>query len=756
MLLAPHNEPPNEATKRRYGGHNSDSKLYEADEAPAGRATSASTPVQEVVMRRRITSSSEDGMPPKTDEADTAAAISVGKAFFDYQAKQEDELSFKRGSIVEILDKNPGERGWVYGQINGVKGMIPENYVHLVGKQPTVIKSTEFECSWLSNDEVGGGASSRVYRGRWNNHEVALKKIKPTSKDKDQAIIEALKREALIYARLNHKNIVQFYGICYDEPPCLLLELCKGKTLFSLYRQLTYSVPSFVVSWALQIARAMSCMHELDEALIHADLKADNVLIKEEPCLCDQDEKTPRALNEKNYDREGKCLRCKKTALNRLTLKLTDFGLSRPEKATQGGFAGSVPWMSPELVRDGFHSKEADVWAFGVVIWELVTNQIPHQEFEGHLLHAAIGGQNVTPKIPDDCPKYLEDIMRACWQIEPKDRPTFTQLTKMLANVQNNPVDNVKRPNNRDSLKRIQHRREDIRELEEMIQRNAIDTSQYASYQPARLFPPASGPNTRRPKITKDTIGSPTGFKHMVAILKRSPKDVTTRPVGISNSDGGKPPTVPDDTQNLTLPRNYKHSTFFVEPTLNKSSSTLIDSCNGSHEDVGDSEESSSSSHLRPLWFGRPPKAFKSNPELSGLSVNRSRLERSNARRKRNVEVVHPSKTEPALLDDCVIDLTVDFHTGSPHLRNRSESNDTAFESPSPRGSGRKKKNSSSSTFYVDDDGSSISQESTQTSGSKKKGVFTWFKNKKEKGRDSQVPAFDHQLGECGGIGIAM
>ena len=88
-------------------------------------------------------------------------------------------------------------------------------------------------------------------------------------------IFAALKREALIYARLKHKNIVRFYGICYN-PSCLVLELCKGQTLHKLYMKLAYSVPSTIVGWALQVASSMNYLHNRDRALIHADLKADN------------------------------------------------------------------------------------------------------------------------------------------------------------------------------------------------------------------------------------------------------------------------------------------------------------------------------------------------------------------------------------------------------------------------------------------------------------------------------------------------
>ncbi|KAI6235335.1 hypothetical protein M3Y95_00040600 [Aphelenchoides besseyi] len=732
MILAPQNKPPNESARSAFEPLQTNSDVYNGDliesqsngpviVAPRQSSGQAAT-VPGVVMRRRITSSSEDGNTQNVDEETLEPPTPrprIGKAFYDYQAKEDDELSFKRGTVVEILDKKCEERGWLHGKINGVEGMVPENYVHLVGREPTEIKNSEFR--WFRNEQVGNGGSSRVYKGRWNGREVALKVMKCSESGKDRAaIIEALRREALIYARLSHKNIVRFHGICYEDPACLVLELCKGQTLFSLYRRLLYSVPSIVVHWAMQIARGMEHLHESDTALIHADLKADNVLLKEEPCLCDHDDHNPRPLTPDNYNSDGKCFACHKTALNRLTLKLTDFGLSRMETSEQSGkFEGSVPWMSPELIVSGYHSKKTDVWSFGILIWELVTNRIPHQEL-GAVTIAAIGFEKITPKIPDDCPKYLSSIMRCCWNLEPKDRPNFKQIIEMLHHAQKE-VSDVKQTNNRESLRGIHKPVEEINHLKQLIEHKSIDTSVYACYQPALLPPPSSGVKERhmKQKLTKDSISGPTDFEHRMTVrladnrqspsaarnlmhnlLVEYPKNESSRKhsrTGQCNSDGVQTVANSDDLQNSTLPRNYKHSTNGLPCDCDKSNDIALND----FSPINDSNEIDGASHLKPMRFGSTPKAFKSNPELSALFSPPSPLERSNACRKRNIEHVHPSKTEPANLDDCTIEFTTEFPKVTDHLRFRSGTNDST--SLSGRNSGRKKK--SSSTFYVSDEG---------------------------------------------------
>ena len=122
------------------------------------------------------------------------AGALLGKAFYEYKAKAHDELSFDRGSVVEIISKDwcvwlqcvlppaaskqtnaavfSDEDGWVYGKINGDEGLIPANYVRLVGEEPNEIAGAQIE---LSEERVGDGGSSYVFKGRWSQQEVALK-----------------------------------------------------------------------------------------------------------------------------------------------------------------------------------------------------------------------------------------------------------------------------------------------------------------------------------------------------------------------------------------------------------------------------------------------------------------------------------------------------------------------------------------------------------------------------------------------------
>lgn len=85
-------------------------------------------------------------------------------------------------------------------------------------------------------------------------------------------------------------------------------------------------------------------------------------------------------------------------------------------------------WMAPEVIEHNPYGEKADVFSFGVLLWELLTGKVPYQDMTP--LQAAIGvvQKGLRPAIPADCPPPLANIMRQCWAKNPKDRPSFESL----------------------------------------------------------------------------------------------------------------------------------------------------------------------------------------------------------------------------------------------------------------------------------------------------------------------------------------
>nr|CAD2182486.1 unnamed protein product [Meloidogyne enterolobii] len=233
----------------------------------------------------------------------------VGTTCWDYQAKEKDELSFRHGSVVEILNDESCEDGWVMARIDKKKGMVPGNYVVLVGTGPNLINPEDVK----RGDLLASGGFA---------NEVALKIPKSSTEDNR----EDLEREALILSRIKHENIVGFFGYSLD-PLLIALELCRGGALINLYRRMASSDILTVICWAKQVASAIQHLHSRDDPVIYADLKAENVLIKEIPCLCGLDDESWKIVT--NYTKNNCCRKCKGLRIDLITLKISDFNVSK-------------------------------------------------------------------------------------------------------------------------------------------------------------------------------------------------------------------------------------------------------------------------------------------------------------------------------------------------------------------------------------------------------------------------------------------
>ncbi|ETV95675.1 TKL protein kinase, variant [Aphanomyces invadans] len=224
--------------------------------------------------------------------------------------------------------------------------------------------------------------------------------------------------ELLVMSKLVHPNVVEFIGACIEPPNlCFVMELCS----MSLYDQLhgtnePISV-SALVKMATSIASAMQYLHSLTPAIVHRDLKSQNVLL----------------------DATG-------------TVKLCDFGLV----CTKEGTAGTPAYMPPELLAGKPFSKAVDVHMFGMLLWEMFARDIPFRgyavdDIQRKVLHGD------RPSIPTiDCPPSCQDLMRQCWSAEPSHRPTFDAIHRMLSAVDVksvvHAVDNIMEEDALDSL----------------------------------------------------------------------------------------------------------------------------------------------------------------------------------------------------------------------------------------------------------------------------------------------------------------
>ena len=105
------------------------------------------------------------------------------------------------------------------------------------------------------------------------------------------------------------------------------------------------------------------------------------------------------------------------------------------------GLAGTFHWMAPEVLQsDKNYSHKADVYSFGIVMWEIMAREPPFKTFRPHEIMAAVCNNNARPdmnKLPNDCPQQYKTIMERCWDQDPMNRPDFNIVVQALRKIEN-------------------------------------------------------------------------------------------------------------------------------------------------------------------------------------------------------------------------------------------------------------------------------------------------------------------------------
>ncbi|XP_061893553.1 mitogen-activated protein kinase kinase kinase 12-like isoform X2 [Entelurus aequoreus] len=230
---------------------------------------------------------------------------------------------------------------------------------------------------------VGSGAQGAVFLGKLHGQEVAVKKVR-NIKETD---IKHLRK-------LKHPNIITFKGICTQAPCyCILMEYCAQGQLYEVLRAGRKITPSLLMDWAMAVAGGMNYLHL--HKIIHRDLKSPNILI--------------------TYD-DG--------------VKISDFGTSKElsDKSTKMSFAGTVAWMAPEVIRNEPVSEKVDIWSFGVVLWEMLTGEVPYKDVDSSAIIWGVGNNSLQLPVPDSCPDSFKLLLRQSWNCKPRNRPSFRQI----------------------------------------------------------------------------------------------------------------------------------------------------------------------------------------------------------------------------------------------------------------------------------------------------------------------------------------
>ena len=169
------------------------------------------------------------------------------------------------------------------------------------------------------------------------------------------------------------------------------------------------------ISWdfrkkiGLDIAKGVYYLHNHKPPILHRDLKSLNVLLD-----------------------------------GAMTAKLADFGWTRVISKVMTSKIGTYQWMAPEVINGQKYTEKADVFSFGIILWEIATRKPPYYGIDGTEVSKRVANENFRPKISEkECPAPLLHLMRRCWEKNPDDRPTFGEIIREMdgMNFKGLPVD---------------------------------------------------------------------------------------------------------------------------------------------------------------------------------------------------------------------------------------------------------------------------------------------------------------------------
>eukprot|EP01087_Luapelamoeba_hula_P007745 TRINITY_DN1900_c1_g1_i1.p1 TRINITY_DN1900_c1_g1~~TRINITY_DN1900_c1_g1_i1.p1 ORF type:complete len:1690 (-),score=189.26 TRINITY_DN1900_c1_g1_i1:61-5130(-) len=269
-------------------------------------------------------------------------------------------------------------------------------------EKPWAVDFAEIELK----QQIGAGGYGAVHKAIWKDSDVAVKLL-ANSMHLSREVKKNFTDEVKIMTQLRHPNVILFMGACTKPPNlCIIMEYMELGSLYDvLHNELVPALPiGLKIKLSAQAAQGMHFLHS--SGILHRDLKSPNILLDE-----------------------------------KWNAKISDFGLTKFKQESGSDydrFAGSLLWTAPEVLSEEQPFAEpADVYSFGIILWELLTRKDPYNGMNPTSVAVSVLRDDLRPKLPSDttaCADFV-DLIRNCWDKSVEVRPTFLEVVTRLKSM---------------------------------------------------------------------------------------------------------------------------------------------------------------------------------------------------------------------------------------------------------------------------------------------------------------------------------
>jgi len=364
----------------------------------------------------------------------TAASLNGDSILYPHTSENLPHAMMAKGAKPVFGQKNPA------GLSSSTHRAIRRSGSGAVGGAAPEQGVKEIEYAGLRfQEEIGSGAYASVFKGEWLRLPVAIKKMHKGLRDPDDEILtqdldsddeaeldkarEDFLAEVSLLSNLRHPNLILYMGASAEpgKPLCMISELYKGGSLSEFLEKKAESKISTdqALDIAIGISRGMLYLHTHKPQIMHRDLKNQNVLVRDES--------------------------------NLQNVVIVDFGLScftKPVKkvepedsdSSMDGCAmmttpqGTITTMAPEIMEGAEYSSAADVYSFGIMMWEIFTCRQVYEGLNPVTIMFKVMAEDERPDFrqTDNVPPAIRNLIEKCWHKEPHRRPNFCEIIDAL------------------------------------------------------------------------------------------------------------------------------------------------------------------------------------------------------------------------------------------------------------------------------------------------------------------------------------